>query len=174
MTIYVGGLRQRLIRDSLHAVVREAMDDLGWFDSGRAHKPVTLQYESEDPQNEIMPNAVCICDDDVTSVEEEMGSDFSEHIWDFYCDIYAESSSLGIHLSNDIKAILEGRMPSIGRSGPKFSVYDWGQATPTELFQCQIENVLLLRGRNFSKRWERYWYSLSFSVLDYYGNEADS
>ena len=40
--MYVGGLRVRLIRDNILAMLEQGLTDLGWFDEGRKHKPVTL------------------------------------------------------------------------------------------------------------------------------------
>lgn len=174
MTIYVGGLRARLVRDNFFNMLQDSVADLGWLDVGRQHRPVNFQFDPVDYRTELQPNCIAVADDDINVSDEELGTDLAEHRWLMFVDVYAESSSVGIHLSNDVRCILEGRMPSIGRNAPRFTVMDLTQATPTELFVVQIENVNLARGRSFSKPWEKFWYSIVLELVDVYGNEEDS
>jgi hypothetical protein len=114
-----------------------------------------------------------LADGDIISDEMEMGSTLSEHRWAFYLDFFGENDALSIHMSHDVKDILEGRMASIGRTGAIFTVYDWQQATPPELFTCGITGVSLDRAQNFPKPWQKYWRSVAFIVADEYADEDD-
>lgn len=174
MTIYVGGVRYRLIRDSLISMITTSLGALGWFDAGRQHLPLNV-VTSEVPEGEEVPlNTLAFTDDDLDSSEEELGSNFAEHAWSWYIDFYAENNSVGVHLIQDVKAILDGRFPSIGRTGPILPVYDYTMATPTVAFTCEIEDVSTHKAHGFSKVYQRHWHGCSFTLLDYHGSEDDT
>lgn len=173
MTIYVGGLRQRLIKDSLYRMLYESSESLGWFNPGRFHKPILFRATAVPTNEEIQLNTVVLSDESVDDVDWELGSLMSEHRSVFYLDIFAEDESVGVHLSGDLRAILGGRMPSIGRIGPSFEVLDLTMATPVPIFNCEIERVTIDRAHDFPKPWQRFWYVIRFEVLDYHGTEDD-
>jgi hypothetical protein len=173
MTVIVGGLRARLIRESLFNTIHDALAGLGWFDAGRQHEPITFLSAPVDDREEIRFNTIAIADADISSLDWEIGSVFSEHSWTLYVDIYAESNALGMQLAHDIKDILQGRLPSVGRNEPSFNVYDYRDATPSMFTTCQIDNVMVDRAQGFAEPWRRWWYSVGVTVLDYYGTEDD-
>lgn len=168
---YVGGLRARLIKDNLSNLLEDHLTTLGWFNSGRQHLPVQFLTKHIDEDEEILPNVVSIVEEDVTSRPEELGSNFSSHIWTYFVDVYAENHSLGLHLATDIKDLLEGRFSSIS-TDDTFVVYDLTQATPTELFSCEIEGVQMDRVRVFNKPYQKYWWTVGFAVIDEYTDET--
>jgi len=170
---YVGGIRSRLIRDSTFRMLRDCLDVLGWFDTGRKHKPVTMRYSAVPMGTEVPPNTIALADENVAENEEELGSNLASHRWTMYVDFYAENETIGMHLINDIKAILGGRIPSIGRVGPFVKVYDYTQATPRQIFIVDVENIQVDRAHDFPHHWLRYWYSCQFVLVDYYGDETD-
>lgn len=170
---YVGGLRARLVKDSLYEMINDSLDALGWFDSGRRHAPINFVNEDMANDLEVPLNTLALSDSDITTSQIEMGSTLSEHTWAYYVDFFGESDTLSIHMAHDIKDILEGRMPSIGRTGPKFTVYDYTQATPPDLFTCMIQGVAMDRAQTYSKPWQKYWRSVSFVVVDEYADEYD-
>lgn len=174
MTVVVGGLRARLVRESLYQTVYDSLASLGWFDSGRQHQPITFVSAPIDDRVEIKFNTIAIADANIDTLEAEIGSSLAEHRWNFYIDVYGESNALGVELAHDIKDILEGRMPSIGRNEPSFSVLDYRQATPSLITTCQIENVMVDRAQGFPEQWRRWWYSVALLVVDTYGDESDS
>lgn len=170
---YVGGLRARLVKQSLYEMVNTALADLGWYDAGRQHEPINFVDEEVANELEVPLNTLSLADGDVSTDELEMGSTLSGHDWAYYLDFFGENDAISIHMSHDIKDILEGRMASIGRTGAIFTVYDWQQATPPELFTCEIFRVTLDRAQNFPKPWQKYWRSVAFIVADEYADEDD-
>lgn len=169
----VGGLRARLIRDSLFHMVYDALDDLGWFDVGRKHKTLSFPSVPVDPIVEVMFNTVAIGDLGTLAEDWELGSNMSEFRWTIFVDVFAESEMLGLHLSRDIADLMSGRFPSIGRGRPTLTVLDYTQATPSAIFTCEVEDVVTDRAQNFPNPWQKNWYSVSFDLLDYYGDEND-
>ena len=171
---YAGGMRFRLIRDNFENMLRVSLADLGWFDSGRSHAPVSLVSKPVDFNVEIKPNLIGISPEDMSGTELELGSNLEELRWDYYIDVFAESDAVGLHIVGDIQDILKGKMPSIGRSRPNFSVLDLAAASPSHLFYCHLEGVEFGRQRNFGKAHMQYWWTLYVAVIDTYYDEGDA
>lgn len=168
-----GGLRARLIRDSFEAMVEAALRARGWFDAGRRHEPVTIMSAPADWNEPVTVNAIAISASDVNDESAEMGSNYTQDTWTYYVDIYAESESLGMDVAHDVRDILRGKLPSVGRGLQSFDVYDYTLATPVVIFQCEIENVIVDRARGTLQPWERFWFPVRCEVVDCYGNEDD-
>lgn len=173
MSIPVGGLRNRLIKESFYRMLRAALDDLGWLDTDEWFDPVTVRSTFVDDEEEIVPNVVALADDDQLSAELEMGSNLTEFRLPYFIDVYAQSAAVGQHLATDIRDILQGRFPSIGRNASNFTVMNYAQATPTDLFTCDIEEIEVNRAHNFTKEYEKYWYAIYCEIVDSYGDEDD-
>lgn len=167
----VGGLRARLIRESLFRTVEQSLTDLDWFNSGNPTLPITFDSRSRNQDEQIMINTLTLSDENTSGTPVELGSQLSEERWSMYIDFYADSDALGLHLIRDVKDILEGRISLIGRTDPSFDVFDYRQATPPILFRCQIENVTVDRAHGFLKPWLEHWYACSFTVVDYYSRD---
>jgi hypothetical protein len=168
----VGGARDRLIHDSLYHMVKDSLTDLGWFDSGRKHRPVTIVAEPVEEDTKLQPNIVSVSDEATIMEEVEMGrGDLKEYRWEYWIDVYGESLPVAKHLAGDIRTILEGKFNSIGRSRPNVTIYDWSMATPMEVFSCEIENVEYDRSRFYNKPFQKHWYMIRFEVVDVYGDE---
>lgn len=173
MTVPVGGLRARLIRESLYRMLHDSLDDLGWFDTvNRRHAPVALLPDEVPNRDAVQPNTAAIAELQVRERGEELGSNLTEHRWTLYVDFYGENNAVAIDFSTDIKDILGGRMPSINRTRPNLPVYDWRMATPSIIFNCQIEDIMVEKVA-LDKPFKHFWYTVRFDVLDSYGGEDD-
>ena len=169
----VGGLRVRLVFDSLYNMINTALTDLGWFDLGRSHGDITFIPEPVDDSVEVPMNTLGLTGEDVFTTDLEMGGPRGEHVRQFYLDFYAENHALGQHVAFDLRDILQGRMASIGRDGPVFTIYDYTVTpTPTEIGVGEIEGVFVDRAPAGSEEWRKNWWSVAFRVLDHYGNES--
>jgi len=169
----VGGLRSRLIFDSVYHTIKDGLKYLGWFDGGRRHAPIFFVAEPQETETEIPLNTVALSDENINSKPIELGSELAEHTRWFYVDMFAEDDAVGKHLIGDIKDILEGRMPSIGRSGPVVDIYDYRMATPQQVATCYVQNVQVDRAHGWNKPWLRHWYSVQFQLVDTYSSEND-
>lgn len=170
-----GGQRARLIKLSLYNLIKDAIEDLGWFDDGRQHEDVSFFADPIDEvfdrlSIDVKPNIVTLTDEDDQIEELEMGNIAKATAWDFYIDVYAEDSAVGIALSTDIRDVLIGRHDSsvVDVQGPRLPVYDYNQATPTVILNCDITNVDRGRVKIWDKPWEKYWYIVHFEVEDSY------
>lgn len=172
MTTIVGGLRARIIRDSLYHMLHDSLDALDWFDAGRRHRPIVFTGTSTDRQTEIALNTLVLSDDNLTETEYELGSNGIESTWTFYIDFYAEDDDVGKHLIHDVRDILGGRMSTIGRTYSNCPVYDYRMATPTIVFTVDLERIIVDRAHDFPKQWQKHWYACRFDVVDAYGDET--
>lgn len=168
---YVGGLRARLIRDSVWHAVDDALRALGWYETVASRADVVLLAEPVAQGTAIDFNSLALGDEDDTPEPIEMGSGLSQFSWDMHLDVYAESDALSLHLVRDVAAILAGRLPSIGRSRPVVDVWDYSLATPVVIFAVEVDQVRTDKANDFPQPWLRYWRSCSFVILDAYDNE---
>ncbi len=172
MSDIVGGLRARLIRESLYQKIEAGLTDLGWFDAGRPHQPIQFLPKGANQDDPIEENTLALADENDYESGWEMGSNLTEQTWQMYVDFYAESDALGLSLIRDVRDILRGRFTSIGQDTTWFHVYDFREATPPILFQCEIQNVDTDRAHGFLKPWLAHWYSCVFEIVDTYADES--
>lgn len=167
----VGGLRTRLILRSFQEMVQSSLDALGWFDLNRRHQPLNFIVRPPDWAETVDFNSIAITCEDVTDDDAELGSNLTDDTWTFSVDVYCEKDSVGISLIGDVRDILRGKIPSIGRTGPILPVIDYQATTPSQIFVCDIERVTVDRARNFPKAWQQHWWAARCDVIDTYGDE---
>lgn len=171
---YVGGLRERYINDSVYHLVKDSLFELGWFNSGRKYKPITIRTEPVGTREEVPWNTIIVTPTHTTDNDAELGSNFGEVKTVYYVDFYAENDALGKELIHDVRDLLKGRMPSIDRFFSVLHVYDWSMVTPPYIFYCDIEDVMVDKAKDFPKPWQEHWWACRFTVIDSYsGNDED-
>lgn len=173
MTVPVGGLRARLIRDSFYNYVKDGVVARGWTNTGRRHTPFQFIPQPGEWSEEVPLNSIAVSAEDVLDEEAEMGSQLTDDTWTYYVDIYAEGEAVGQDVAHDIRDMLRGKFPSIGMGVQAFPVWDYRMPTPDILFSCEISSVVSDRARNFPQAWRRYWFSVRCDVLDSYETELD-
>jgi hypothetical protein len=173
MTVLAGGLRSRMIFDNLYNLIQSNLTALGWFESGLRFQPIVMVNEQQDTTTPVQINTLAVADAPVSSVLWEVGSELTEDTRWYFVDFFGESDALAKHVIGDVRDILLGKFASIGLSAPVLPVYDLRQPTPPFLFSCQITNMRQDRAHTWSHPWERHWYSLHFSLLDYYNVDTD-
>lgn len=171
MTV-TGGLRARLIRDSLFHMIKDSLEALGWLDDNRYHSPIIFAYDPVDITEEIRPNTVGIDVLETRDFPLEVGSPLSEDIRRYEVDFFAESAALGEHFIYDVRDIIDGRLPSIGRDSRTLTVKDYrNAATPADLFIVHIDNVEVDKSFNSPQPWLKNWWACFFDVEDTYRGE---
>jgi len=174
MANYVGGLRLRLIKESYFNMVKDALEDLGWFEEGRNHLPISVVPEQVDNSVEIKANIVGISTEDLDEEEAEIGSNLTKNSWEVYADILAEDEAIGIHLSGDIRDILSGKFASIGRTRPNLEVKDLTPNNDETIFTCSLENIQLNRVRDWDTgSYNKYWWVVACIVVDHYYDDSE-
>lgn len=169
---YVGGLRERLIKENLVAFLESGLQEIGWYDSARNHEPVSVTGDHLDPSVEIKPNIVSVSFEDEFFEDLEMGSDLQSNLHAVVVDIFAENLPIGQHLKGDVLDLMRGKFSSIS-SEPTLRVYDITQASPTYLFSCYYEDFEVERNRSFEKVHNEFWWSIAVDLVDVYLNDTD-
>lgn len=165
----VGGLRARMIRESMYHMVYDSLDALGWFDPARRHLPIKFTGRTYTNEETIELNTIVLVDEGTTDRETGLGELEIEQQWLFYIDIYAESDSIGRDLAHDIRDILAGRHTTAGRTRSIVEIYDYRMATPAVVGIAQLEDVVIDRAHDFPKPWQKHWFSCRVTVVDVYG-----
>lgn len=173
MAEVIGGLRDRFVRDSLRSMLEGALDELGWFDVGRAHRrSVRVLGKPLSWDNPVEPNLIGIGTKQSEGEEVELGSRMIAMGIPFLIDICAESESVGVELANDIFDIVRGQHPDAGRTRPTFTIYDFRTATPTPIGYCEVSEPLIAKTPTRVERaWLQNWYTVGFMATDTYTDD---
>lgn len=169
LSTVAGGLRARLLRDSFRNMIEAGLSEIGWFDIDRQHRPVRLVAAPANWDEPIEPNLIAVSTTDTEDFELELGSDAARTVIPFFIDVYAEDEAVGESLSGDIRDIVRGRYPSIGRVRATFDIYDYRQATATPIGYCLINDVN--RNRQATRVERAYlsnWFTVTCNVEDHY------
>ena len=108
---YVGGLRARLLNDSIFAMLNDCLSRLNWFNPNRGYTPINFVTGQQDIRSAIPFNTLAFSSENESEVDWELGSNLSEHHQNYLIDFFAESEALSVHLTRDIADILKGRYP---------------------------------------------------------------
>lgn len=168
MTTVVGGLRARLLHDSLSALLKSGLEGLGWLDPGRQHQPLQFLHGPHTWDVPVNFNAVVITSEALDTEWVELGSDLVTDTAYFTVDFYAESDSLGVHVSNDMRDLLRGRLPG-GAEREMVPILDFRQPTPTPIGYAYVLDVGVDRTTDqVPEQWRRHVFSLGVTLHDTY------
>jgi hypothetical protein len=146
-------------------MVIAALDDLGWFDSGRRHAPINLVTLPTTEAESVPFNSLSISTEDQRSLEAGLGNEIDDiHV--MWVDFFAENTQIGQHLIGDIHDIVLGKMASIERVAPIVDVYDLRDATPWVFTVVDIESVGLDRFDGLPRPWQENWMMLHCNLVD--------
>lgn len=155
-----GGLRDRMIHESIFRAVQGFLQVNNWLDPGRQHATITLVDEYPDDDAEVPLNTVAVSVGDSNQYLLELGSKAETHTTVVYVDFYADGESLGKHVIGDIYAFIN--------ENPVIAVYDWSLATPTTDFSVEVVEGSVEKSRpaRAVNMWQRHWHSMSFLIRD--------
>jgi hypothetical protein len=148
-----GGRRSRLIGESLFRTIDDGLTQLGWKESPALNYPLNVVAEAVDDDTEVPLNTLAVAAEDVSGDEAELGF-FAESLW------------VARHVAGDVRDIVRGRFPDIGRAHPTIDVYDWEQATPTLVFTCAVERVVEDAAHGFTTPARRFWRTVRIELAD--------
>ena len=170
---YVGGRRQRLIKDNIKRQLEADLNALGWLDSGRPHMPVTVSADQFEPNEEIKPNAIVVVIEDFGNEPMGMGQDFNleENTINCFVEIFAENSSIGQHLAGDVYDLMRGKFTSINDLGG-IDVLDLG-VDDSHLFYCWYQDFEIMKNKSWDLPFNKYWWTIAVDVIDTYRDDRD-
>lgn len=171
-----GGLRSRLIIDSVRFAVVSTLQHAGWFDptiydtppGNRRHEPFRYIPRPVDWAEDIRPNAIAISPEDIADEPFGFGGEVQDTN-EIYIDVFAQDDSLGWQVAFDIRDSLLGKTDRA--AGPQVDVYDFRQPTPAPFTTVDIDLVEVDRSQGEARAWQRHWFMLHLVLLDEYGDE---
>lgn len=169
MTALTGGIRTRSINESIYRMVKDGLTDLGWFNPAREHAPIHFITEPMDRDEAIPLNTLNISPEDTDDFETGLGESSVEERATYYIDFYGENNALAIEMIHDVRDIIGGRLPAIGRTHPICQVYDYRETPPANVGYVSFEDIVVDRSRSFPKPWLKHWFMVRFDVIDTYG-----
>lgn len=167
-----GGLRARMIADSYRVMIAAALNDLHWFDTGRRNAPLTFAKRPDDWQQSIAPNTITVNPEEWVTGEAGLGNEPFDRIR-MYIDFYAENESLGMHVAHDLRDVILGLRPDLGRTGPELTIFDTRTSPPTMFTRADLVDVRVDRATGFPQPWQRHWFVISCFVEDDYLDDLD-
>lgn len=155
-----GGLRDRMIIESVGNDVVAELTSLGWFDAGRRHSAIIVVDEFPDQQAAVAPNTLAISSEQITADSIEMGSTLSERQIGIFFDFFGENDAVARHIIGDIFDYVYVVM--------RFPVYDYRVATPTLEFYVTVDDLTVNQREpdTATNQWQRHWRICSFVVED--------
>lgn len=175
-----GGLRARLVTDSVRFAVIATMQQHGWFDATvhdtppglRRHQPFRYIPRPVDWAEDIRPNAISIASDDISDDELALGGEVEDR-HEIYIDVFAQDDSVGWQVVYDIRDSLLGKNSELGTLGPQIDVYDFRLPTPAPFTTVDVDTIRVDRSLGETREWQRHWYMVQVVVEDDYNDEAD-
>jgi hypothetical protein len=174
-----GGLRTRLVLDSVRFAVITALQQEGWFDptvydtppGERRHRPFRYITRPVDWAQNIQPNAIAISPEDLADEPLAFGGEV-EDAMELYIDVFAQDDSLGWQASYDIRDSLLGKTKNA--VGPQIDIYDFRQPSPAPFTTVDVDLIEVDQSQGEARIWQRYWFMLHLIVLDDYADEFPS
>ena len=168
-----GGLRARYLHDSLVHLIHTGLADQGWFDPARSHAPITFLFEPVPWNEPVEPNTLTVGPRSREGSYVEVGTNLTTDVVAFSIDFYAVGDSIGVHVTNDIRDILRGRIGTNTNLGG-FPIYDLNQATPPTIGHAIVSDVTASRlPTRFGQEYTRHWYAVDAVVEDTYYSSED-
>jgi hypothetical protein len=159
MATLEGGIRNRMILESVLRAIEADLTTRGWFDDGE-YSPITIIDEYPDDSDEVAANTLAFSLGSTRTEPMELGAKSEMMTFPIFVDMFAESDGLGRHVVGDVYDYL--------MTNQKFTVYDYRQATPTEEFVVQyVEYSGETRKPDRAvNAWQKHWHVCAFAVMD--------
>jgi hypothetical protein len=160
-----GGLRDRMLLESIFRGIQADLQAKGWFDANDNYDPIQMIDEYPDEEGEVPLNTLAISMGETYGRSVELGSNATERTIPIYCDFFAQSDGLGRHVIGDILSWVE--------SNPSIPVYDYDQATPSVDFYVQYdeETAETRKPTRAVNPWQKHWHVCEFRVRDERAND---
>lgn len=171
-----GGLRSRLVVDSVRFAIISTLQQGGWFDptiydtpaGTRRHQPFRYIARPVDWAEDIRPNAIAISPEDVADEPFGFGGEVQDAS-EIYVDLFAQDDSLGWQVAYELRDSLLGKTST--PVGPQIDVYDFRQPTPAPFTTVDVDLLEVDRSQGDARTWQRHWFMLHLVLVDEYGDE---
>lgn len=153
-----GGLRDRLIHESMLKNLETHLTTLGWFDAGREHAPIIMIDEFPNDNAEVAPNTLAVSLGDGDGVPRELGAKNESHEMVIFVDFFAENDSIGRDVRGDVYAYFRGKQTQI--------VYDYSAGGAQFATVDILDDIEKRKPDRAVNKWQKHWYVVSFTLVD--------
>lgn len=153
-----GGLRDRLIHESMLKNLESHLATLGWFDAGREHAPIVMIDEFPDDNAEVVVNTLAVSLGDSDGVPRELGAKSESHEMTIFVDFFAENDSIGRDVRGDVYAYFRGNQTQ--------AVYDYSTGGAQFGTVDILDDIEKRKPNRAVNKWQKHWYVVSFTLVD--------
>lgn len=157
-----GGLRDRMLIESLGNHIETHLTSLGWFAAGREHSPISITNGFPTDTDDVQLNTIAFSVENARGEDTEMGTNAEVHETAFFVDMFMEDDSVGWHLSGDIYFYL--------KKNRVLDVHDYATVGDPVDFQVEISDVDRRKPPRATNPWQRHWFTVSCIAEDYRSN----
>lgn len=160
MAALTGGLRDRMLLQSVMTDIVADLTARGWFGVGREHKAFTVVDEYPDDKDEVELNTIAFSLGDSNSTATELGSKAETIRVPLFVDMFAENDGLGRHVVGDIHEF-------VAKQG-QFDVLDYRDPSPPVEFTVQLVDGTIERSKptRAVNSWQKHWHMVAFVVTE--------
>lgn len=153
-----GGLRDRMVIESLGNHVETHLTSLGWFAAGREHRPITIVSGFPNDTDEVQLNTIAFSVELAAGDDLEMGSKAENHQTAFFVDMFCEDDAVGWHLSGDVYFFF--------KKNRFLDVHDYNTVGDPVDFRVEIVDVDRRKPTRAVNAWQRHWFTISVVAED--------
>lgn len=155
-----GGLRDRML---LESVMKDIVADLtarGWFNVNSNYAPFTIVDEYPDDKDEVDLNTIAFSLGDSRTNATELGSKAETIYVPIFVDMFAESDGLGRHVVGDIHEFVQ-------KQG-QFDVRDYRDPVPPTEYVVQLVEGSIERSKptRAVNSWQKHWHIVAFVLTE--------
>jgi hypothetical protein len=159
MAVPTGGLRDRMIHESILQNLKAQLTTLGWFGVTRQHSAIVMIDEFPDENSEVQPNTLAVSLGDGGGVPRELGNKDESHELTLFVDFFAEDDSVGREMRGDVYAYFRGNQTQ--------PVYDYRDAIPSQFGTVDVlDDIEKRKPERAINKWQKHWYVVSITVVD--------
>lgn len=158
-----GGLRDRMVLESLRKNIVDHLDSLGWSDPNRYHDAIDYVDGFPEINDDVSLNTIAFSADRSSGFDLEMGSLAEEHGLSYFVDMFMEGDAVGWHISGDVYAFL--------KKNRKLPVWDFAQVTDPIDFYVDVEEVERTKPTRVTQAYQKHWFTVAFLVSDTRDND---
>ena len=159
MAVPEGGLRDRLIHESMLQNLKVNLTTKGWFGVGREHAPIVMIDEFPDESAEVQLNTLAVSLGDGAGIPRELGNKDESHELTLFVDFFAEDDSVGREMRGDVYAFFRGNQIQ--------PVYDYSTALSPQFGTVEVlDDIEKRKPERAVNKWQKHWYVVSLTVID--------
>lgn len=159
MATLEGGLRDRMVHESLGNQIQADLVARGWFTPPREHEPLNVITGFPNDTDEVQLNTIAFSVDTASGDDLEMGTNSELHQTAFFVDMFMEDDAVGWHLSGDVYSFLK-------RNAASLDVFDYSDIGDPVEFQVELIDISRGKPTKAVNAWQRHWFTVSFLAED--------